>query len=461
MMHVHAFENVLARGMCVGCGACAVRTDGKVSVSLGRFGMHQADATGADATTLRDAGRVCPFSDESENEDVLAAERWPELPVDERVGRWRDVWAGRIADDDRLPSSSSGGLTTWLLDALLAHGEIDGVVHVGRAPEGHFQYEVSHGREETDRRRKSRYTSVSFAEVLTSLRESDGRYAFVGVPCFVRAARLVAREDPAIRERLTLYVGLVCGHLKTRYFAESLAWQAGIPPEDLEAADFRVKVPGRPASAYAFEATRRSTGAEELLPMREALDGNWGYAAFQPQACDFCDDVFAETADVALGDAWLPEYTPDWRGTNVVVSRNERVSEILREGAALGSIHLETLTPERAAQSQGGNYRHRRDGLRVRLADDIDAGLSVPRKRVEPGRDHVEPRRVALIRQRRRMSAASLVWFEHARELGDFETYARPMRAAIAKYHRIESSLWRRLVRRLRGAARRVASLRA
>lgn len=40
------------------------------------------------------------------------------------------------------------------------------------------------------------------------------------------------------------------------------------------------------------------------------------------KACDFCDDVFAETADIALGDAWLPEYVQDGNGTNVVVTRN-------------------------------------------------------------------------------------------------------------------------------------------
>lgn len=33
-----------------------------------------------------------------------------------------------------------------------------------------------------------------------------------------------------------------------------------------------------------------------------------------PRACNYCDDVFAECADVTCMDAWLPEYSQDHRG---------------------------------------------------------------------------------------------------------------------------------------------------
>lgn len=442
----HRFEEVLSRGMCIGCGSCAVRTGGRVFVELGPLGIWQANAGRAEPADLRAASQVCPFSDDAANEDALAAARWPGLPEDGGVGRWRDAWAGRVCDDAAATASSSGGLTTYLLRELLSAGDVDAVIHVGRAANGHFEYQISSSTEELLERRKSDYTSVTFADVLTSVREDPRRFAIVGVPCFIRAARLLADADPAIDDQLAYYIGLVCGHLKTQFFAESLAWQAGIEPEDLGTFDFRVKVPGRPSSQYAFRATRRSSGEAVERPMSTTLDGGWGFGAFQPEACNFCDDIFAETADVVFADAWLPEYTADWRGTNIVVSRSARASELLLSGAARDEITLEPLSLDKVAASQAGNFRHRRDGLRVRLADDHDAGLSIPRKRVEPGRDHVTPQRVRLIRQRRSMSANSLEWFAEAKATGDLSRYTGPMAAAIAGYRRLESSLLRRVL---------------
>src|SRR3546814_4465059 len=93
----------------------------------------------------------------------------------------------------------------------------------------------------------------------------------------------------------------------------------------------------------------------------------WGHGMFQLGACDFCDDIFAETADVCLGDAWLPQYDSDWRGTNIVISRHADIDQLLREGARSGEILLEDINADLMAQSQGGNFRHRWDGLSVRL----------------------------------------------------------------------------------------------
>ncbi|MGC9322644.1 MAG: Coenzyme F420 hydrogenase/dehydrogenase, beta subunit C-terminal domain, partial [Kosmotogaceae bacterium] len=56
---------------------------------------------------------------------------------------------------------------------------------------------------------------------------------------------------------------------------------------------------------------------------------NWGYGFFKYKACDYCDDVVSETADVSVGDAWLPEYVNDSGGTNVVIVRNPVIKKII------------------------------------------------------------------------------------------------------------------------------------
>ena len=437
----HGIEEVVSRGMCVGCGACSVRTSGAIPVTIGRRGVYEAHLDGIDSGAVRAASRVCPFSDDSPDEDSLTRERFPDLPVDHRLGAVRDIVAGRIASDTEVMRSSSGGLTSLLLVELLREGRVDGILHVGR-PEGdeRFAYTISTSAEEVLASRKSMYASTTLANVLGRIRGDGRRYAVVGVPCFITAARHLAREMPDLGEQLVVFVGLVCGHLKSTFYAESLAWQAGVAPQDLERIDFRVKAPERSSGNYDYEVTAR--GATEPIRRRtgSAFDTSWGFGAFQPEACNFCDDVFAESADVAFADAWLPQYEPDSRGTNVVVVRDEQVGETLQRAAARGEADLEPLSADDAAASQGGNYRHRRVGLAVRLADDLRRGRSVPRKRVAPDRTVVSRRRAALIRQRRRMSVLSLERFAEAREAGDFSRYERPMQRAIRRYWLIDAA---------------------
>ncbi|UOE44306.1 Coenzyme F420 hydrogenase/dehydrogenase, beta subunit C-terminal domain [Agromyces larvae] len=455
----HGIEQVVERGMCIGCGACAIRTGGAIAVTLGSRGLYQANLATATSEQISLATRVCPFSDAAKNEDALASERFGDLPHDDRIGHYSAVMAGRLTEDDSVVQSSSGGLATRLLSGLLERRVVDSILHVGRSDGSElFEYVVSSSVDELLSARKSMYYATTLAEVGAALRP-DKRYAVVGVPCFIKAMRLLADEVPALNRQLAFFVGIVCGHLKSTFFAESLAWQAGVPPSSLETVDFRVKNPTRAANRYDYSATAR-TGERVVRPVASAIDGSWGYAAFQPEACNFCDDVFAETADVVFGDAWLEQYQRDWRGTNIVVTRDARATEILRAAEDTGAVVLTDLGPDEAARSQAGNFRHRRVGLRVRLADDIAAGLSVPIKRVSPSTDGVSRGRIRLIRQRRDISRMSLEWFEQARATNDLDHYIDRMRTAIARYQRVDAAqrgpiaILRYLVRKVRGTKR-------
>lgn len=431
-------SDVLSRDMCIGCGACSVATDGAIPVTFTSIGLWQASAADATARDLAAADQVCPFSDAAKNEDALSyPERGAasELPHDPVLGHFSMVLAGRRTDDQALESSSSGGMTSWLLEQLLAEGYVDGVLHVSSSSETSrlVDFTTASHTEDIRRARKSQYHSVTLAEVVPLIRGDGKRYALVGVPCFIRAARLLADQDPVLRDQLAFYVGLVCGHMKTASFAESFAWQLGVPPEDIESVDFRKKNPARQASEYDFEVTTRS-GDERSAKSLDLVGSTWGHGAFQPEACNFCDDIFAETADVVLGDAWLPEYAGDWRGTNVVVSRNTVIDGLLRAGTDSGELDVAALPTERAVRSQGGNFRHRRDGLRVRLADDLSEGLKVPAKRVRPGYENISESRHRLLRLRRTMSRVSIEAFERAKLANDLDAYLTPMNKLIESY---------------------------
>lgn len=426
--------DVIESNTCVGCGACGVATGGRIPVTIRPRGYYEADIAGASPSDLATASRVCPFTNESENEDTVAGRLFPDLPRDAQIGHYRSLFAGRVADEAEIPSSSSGGLTNWTASRLLERGLVDGVIHVGNVEQPMFGYVVSTTVAELRDGRKSKYYPATFDEVLRGIRGDTRRYAFIGIPCAVKALRHVTEQDPVLREQIAFCLGIVCGHLKTTAYAESFAWQVGIAPDRLETVDFRIKDPKLTSRQYKFGARAKGEAELRQAPTLSLVGGSWGHAVFQLNACNYCDDVFAETADVVFGDAWLSKYEIDWRGTNVVVTRNEVIDQILREGVQMGEIGLDELDPESVAKTQAGNFRHRRDGLAVRLADDDAAGRWRPEKRVQPGYDHVSEERVQLVRNRRDLSARSQTAFADAKDAGDLNVYLNAIKPLIDSY---------------------------
>lgn len=452
--------NVVNEGMCVGCGACSVATSGAIPVTIGRYGAFRASLDGVSESDLAKGSRVCPWAKESKNEDQIADEVFSGVAQDDAIlGKYVSINAGRVGPSEDARQSSSGGLTSWTAMQLMERGEVDGVIHVGPSEDALFAYAVSYTVDELREKRKSFYYSTSFSDALMSVVGDGKTYAFIGVPCFVRASRSLCDELPVLREQLKFFLGLVCGHLKSDAFAELLAWQTGVPPEELGAVDFRVKNETRRASQYDFGAVRR--GSTEMLtrPTPSLVGGNWGHGMFQLNACNYCDDIFAETADVVFGDAWLPEYEADWRGTNVIVNRNPVIESILSDGKSSGRIEISALAPARAATSQDGNYRHRRVGLAVRLADDIAAGKWVPNKRVAPSLEGVDQRRLAIIRKRREISARSHFLFNEAKKRGSLAYFLNAVDPLLAEYRAIDSkpSIRRTIARAVR-LLRRIAA---
>lgn len=425
-------------------------------MTIGRFGMPSPNLEGVSEGVKQEGSKVCPFTPESKNEDEIASSAFPsDLAGHDVLGKHKGVYAGRVGPSADIEGSSSGGLTSWTALELLRRNEVDGIIHVGPSETSLFAYTVSYSAEDITSRRKSMYFATSFDEVLLGLKGNGKRYAFIGVPCFVRAARLVADGDPVLKGQLVYFLGLVCGHLKSPAFAQLLAWQTGVKPNELSEVDFRVKATGRNANDYDFGARRHGELELRTAPTRSLVGGNWGHGMFQPEACNFCDDIFAETADVVFGDAWLPEYEKDSRGTNVVVSRNELIDNLLQDAHQQKVITLENLLPDSAAKSQAGNFRHRRIGLSVRLADDAKAGLWVPPKRTAPSYRGVSRHRIRMIRQRRLISASSHKLFEIAKKRDSLEYYLKSIDPMISEYEEIsKGSKFRRVAVRFRAIIR-------
>lgn len=202
-----SIAKVIEGGFCVGCGACAVSAPESYAIQFDaheRFVAHNVGEASAPS-----AERVCPFSDGSLNEDILAQELFPDAPyVSSKIGRYIGAYIGHVDEGEFRNRGSSGGLGTWILSELLRRDMVDAVVHVRPcvdSTEGRlFNFEISRTADEVMQGAKSRYYPVEMSTVLNRIRVEPGRVALVGVPCFIKAARLLARQDRAIGAKETL-----------------------------------------------------------------------------------------------------------------------------------------------------------------------------------------------------------------------------------------------------------------
>jgi coenzyme F420-reducing hydrogenase beta subunit len=385
---------VLNSELCVGCGLCAGLSSAVLQMNVTPRGEYQPSLRDGHTWTEVPASvqEVCPFSGAGPDEDALGKDEFdgrPGMNHSPQLGYYLRTEAAWVTDDAKRVGSSAGGLGTWIVHHLLENRIVDGVFCVTESAtdQALFEYRLVRDPAELAASRKSKYYPVEMSKILEELVNTEGRFAIVALPCFAKGLRLAMRAGLVPKEKIHCIIGLFCGHLKTRQFAHYLIRSCGLHEKDTVAVDFRKKVLDDRASEYAFEArASRPDGTIESrqVRMRDVRFGNWGLNGFMLKACECCDDVVAELADISLGDAWLPEFVQDGRGTNLIITRRADLATIIAQGVASGELAVKPVSAAAVIASQDGGFRQRRQGLAYRLHLARQKGEWRPAKRVKP-----------------------------------------------------------------------------
>lgn len=451
-------KQVINGNYCVGCGVCPL-LDSNLSIALNDNGEYQA--VRSEDTDTSPADVVCPFANADLNEDVLGEALFSEqqgVKHDKAIGYYLKTYVGYAVANGFRDRGSSGGMVSWVISQLFSLDKIDAVIHVKESPEQGmmYSYQVSRSIKEMEEGAKSKYYPIQLSGVLEYVRNHDERFAIVGVPCFIKAVHQLEAIDTVIASRIQYHIGLVCGHLKSTFFALSEAWEAGISPHEVTLVDFRYKLPDRDASDYAIKAEGIVDGekTEVIVPTRELSTTNWGYGYFKYNACEYCDDVLAETADITCGDAWLPGYDTDSGGTNVIVVRTQEMLDIIT--SKINEVHLEEVSPEIIAQSQRSGLRHRREGLAYRLYLKDRNKEWRPTKRVQAS-DQIPYLRKKVYEDRMELSEQSFIAFREAVKTTEgMKGFVQIMQPFIRKYRRVDNPFHRRLLRKMKKVAKKI-----
>jgi coenzyme F420 hydrogenase subunit beta len=454
------FDTVVENDYCIGCGACASVEGSPLTMKFDKDGKLRPflDTTKEMDDKDVDVLSVCPFSNESKNETELGAKIFSQennISYNEFTGHFINCYAAYVKAGEFRQKGSSGGMGSWIASQLLKHNLVDGVIHVKGSKEDTeklFEYQISNNENELLEGAKSKYYPIEMSQVMKFIKQNSGRYALIGVPCFIKAVRLLAEKDETIKSQIKFTIGLVCGHLKSDMFAKSMGWQMGINPENLETIDFRKKLEGRAASNYGVEVVGTQNGklVAKSAPTRELYTTNWGHGLFKYNACDYCDDVLAETADITVGDAWLPQYVKDSMGTNIVIVRNPVIQKLVDENSS--ELYIDKLSAHDVYESQAGGFRHRREGLAYRLYLKDQKEEWRPEKRVKPN-NNISSKRKKIYEKRVILVKESFTAFKIAEEKKEFNTFIDHMDPIIKDYNKtVAPSVFERVLGKVKRA---------
>ncbi len=452
------FQTVVNNGYCIGCGACASVYGSGIKMEFDKFGCYKAVLISEQTQRIEaHVTGVCPFSDSILNENEISKRLFEQnCQYHKQIGYFSALYAGYVSENDFRENGSSGGMVSWILCELLKNNLVDGILHVkSRLPTKNdsrlFHYQVSRSSHEVCSSTKSRYYPIEMSEVLNLVIDQPGRYAIVGVPCFIKAIRLLISQNKILKERIHYCLALVCGHLKSKEYTTMLAWQCGIKPGNLLSIDFRKKIAKLNASQYGIEVTGKIEG--KLITHNEIIcnlyGSDWGLGFFKYKACDYCDDLFGETADLTVGDAWIKPYLEDDRGNNIVIIRNLKIKELVEKGISTGRLVLDPINCNDVVKSQIGGLHHRRMALSYRLfiADKMNKWR--PTKRVLPQESLLNNRLKRKHSLRMQLSKNSHIAFQYALNSNQFSDFVGMMEDLVQEYRFVEQPFWKYILKKI------------
>lgn len=399
-MSFNVVSEVASKSRCIGCGVCTAICPQSV------LQMHIAPSSNYEVRQIPGCDercdlclKVCPFYQKDGFEDALNRKIYADLPNQSGdFAKFLNTYEFYKKDELQRLSSASGGAGNFIFNALFENGLIDYAICAqsvdsasfsasqstamvqgtaepqSTSAEQNFKEDASQNLEQSsdtsqnleqspdaplfkfaviksagdlERTKKSAYYPLSLDEALKFIAAHDGAYAISALPCFAKALRLICEKNRRIKSRVKFIIGLVCGQSKSANFARKLANKAFGEEVSLASADFRHKIAGASAMSFGFK-FRDARGREAVDDRGSSAEFYWSSRAFTPLACNRCVDVFAKCADAVLMDAWLSPQVADFRGSSLVITRDERIDELFKNGGEF----CESISPALVQSSQ-------------------------------------------------------------------------------------------------------------
>lgn len=366
----NVLTEIVSKNLCIGCGVCVAMCPNKALViKKTDYGEYKPYSVQNCLKKCKICLQVCPFYHNNISENEIGLKTFGQsssIKFSHTLGYYFNTYVGYVQNEEKRKKSSSGGLATWFLTELIRNEIVDYVVCVSQFQDSMiFRFEICKTIEEIISCSGSNYCPVESSSVLSEIKKKPGRYAFTGLPCQLKSLRLATEHNKILRESIIMFVGLTCGQLKTMNYTCYLKALSGVSDKQIKI-KYREKISGVPVNNFCFTTINRA-GERSQLFFGDGPHEAWTNKWFTPNPCNYCDDIFAEVADVSFMDAWLPEYMRNEAGTNILIVRSIVAKDIFQKGLNENVIHIEDIGPDKVLQSQEGVVLNKRKQLAYRL----------------------------------------------------------------------------------------------
>jgi coenzyme F420 hydrogenase subunit beta len=362
--------DVYEKGLCSGCGVCAgICPIGAIKMEETKEGVYRPVVDGQRCVHCGLCRDVCPGI--GVNFKKLDREIFGREPSDLLLGNYLKLYAGEAVDSGVRARGASGGVATAILLYALEKKLIDGAlvtVMEGLRP----KVVLARSAKEIMAAAKSKYCPVPVGVGIKDILKEKGKYAVVGLPCHIQGFRKAEKEDPRLRERAVLYLGIFCGLTPSFKGTDFLLKRMRILSGEVRSVAYRAR--GWPGG---LEVVLKS-GERRFLPLGKYWPPIFGRFFFTPYRCTLCSDNLAELADIAVGDAWLPEYSNESAGKSILLSRSRRGERLLQSVCKGGKIRLEEVSADKVIQAQKNSTFFKKRNITARRRLVTAFGKSFP-----------------------------------------------------------------------------------
>lgn len=282
-------KKIVDRRLCIQCGAC---------VSMCPFSVLEISDYPKLVGECAQCGachRACPQMTEEQPAGMAVL----------------SAFTAEAGDAEVRKAGQSGGVVSALLISLLERGYLDSAVLTGSTKDWRPFALVAKNRQEVLSCAGSKYSRCPVFPALKKACSEGERVGFVGLPCQVRALRLLQKNFPSSAfSRVRLAIGLFCGGaFSHRFFEEVIEGEFGIGLERI----LKFDVGGRQISCHTATETIR-------IPLSRA-------EPYKDPACLSCRDFSAEQADISVGSAGSSQ------GRSSLIVRSEAGAEAVELAA--------------------------------------------------------------------------------------------------------------------------------
>ena len=123
---------------------------------------------------------------------------------------------GHSNNDKLRKEAASGGLTTELIKYMLSTGIVDYVITAGEYQnDKNLGYVIIDNQniDDLDRYSGSNYCPANIGRAIGKIKENNGRYAIVCLPCLARGIFLARKADKLLDSRIKYVITLLCNHI--------------------------------------------------------------------------------------------------------------------------------------------------------------------------------------------------------------------------------------------------------